>query len=276
VYGQLAEFIRTLSTKLFGSESGGSADGGLKARKLFVQLALSHMQFPLLLSDIAHNAFLYLQSIIGSDLSNITDRDFNELASCVHTLSAVYSLLGHMMADFRPFADQVLSAQSSRSFVSRLIQQQLFFDDLASTSSIQLPCKPPLAELLSCSKLASGQKPLQLLDQSAISFLLDAVFDKIRQGKVPGEFPYRFLGQVCDEGSPYLQTSICRQVCRTELFPIPSIDSGYSLSSPAVGSGIPQRQIKQLAVLVRHGVPNVSSPRREKPNAAFLAFDRPD
>ena len=275
VYGQVAEFIRTLSSKLFGSELGGSTEGVLKARKQFVQLALLHMQFPLLLSDIAHNAFQSLQSIIGSEPSNITDGDFNDLASCVHTLSAVYSLLDYMMSDFRPFADQVLSTHRSRSFVSRLIQQQLYFDDLASTSSIQFPCKPPLAELLSCSKLTGGRKPLQLLDQPAISFLLDAVFEKIRQGKVPGEFPYRFLCQVCDEGSPYLQTSICRQVCLTEMFLFSTNSGFFFLLLPAVGSGIPKRQIKQLSILVRNGLSNVSSPRREKSTAEYLALEGP-
>ena len=214
IFSQLVQFIAALSTKLFPSEIR-SAERELQTRKQFVQLALTHMQFPGLLSDIAHSAFLSLQTVVGSNptIHNSNDNtvDSDRLLPCVQTLSAVYSLLGNMMSDFRPFADQVMSANRSSGFASRLIQQQLYFDDLVSPSPLP---EPPLAELLSCSKLASDWKPLQLLDQTAISFLLDAVFDKIRQGKVPGEFPYRFLGQVCAESSPDLQTSICRQVRR--------------------------------------------------------------
>lgn len=208
IHSQMAEFIGALSGKLFPSELGGM-ERELRTRRQFVQLALTHFQLPGLLSDIAHSAFLSLQAVLGSIPADNNTVDSIQLLPCVQTLSAVYSLLANMMSDFRPFAEQVLSAHRSRGFVSRLIQQQLYFDDLSSASPLP---KPPLAELLSCSRLASEQKPLQLLDQTAISCLLDAVFDKIRQEKVPGEFPYRFLGQVCAESSADLQTSICRQV----------------------------------------------------------------
>lgn len=198
LFKPIADFTETFSTYIFD-----------RGQHQLVQDTLTYLHLPIILLDVAHNVFLAIRSTTvesepnSNPLAKMIESKEQIPMACLQLIMTVYSLLELLIRGNAVAAEVVLSAPQG---VQRMIEQQLFFEDVESLSAL----RPPLLTLLEASKLRHENS--NLLSRNDITLLMDHVFRSIELEKVPGQFPYSFLSQVCEEGSPELQLLVCRQL----------------------------------------------------------------
>ena len=151
--------------------------------------------------------------------------------------AAAYAVLGVLVKGNRDVAESVVESGGVNIMLKHLTWHR----------SPNSTWKPPLLELVDASYAASDDyaKPVDVLTEADLVFLLDEVSADLAMGCVPNSFTYQFLARVCRPGGSLLrgkrdadfinhkmQTMICRHILGT-----PVALSGSSSGGGAASAG---------------------------------------